>query len=57
MSTKHKILMAFFGIIWLSLCVVIFATRGVTLYNMLIVAMSGCIVFIPLWKKFNRHDY
>ena len=30
--------------------------RGVTLYNLLVVAISGGIVFVPLWKKFIRND-
>lgn len=56
MNTKHKIILAFFGVLWLALGVTVLAGRGVNLYNLLIVAMSGVIVFVPLWKKYNRHD-
>lgn len=44
------------ALVWAGLCIYMLVARGVTLYNLLVVAISGGIVFVPLWKKFIRND-
>lgn len=41
-------------VVWLSLCVWMLVASGFTLYNLLIVTISGIIVFVPLWKKYFK---
>ena len=41
---------------WVSLAVLVFVNAGITLYNILIVAISGAIVFIPIWKKYFKRQ-
>lgn len=41
---------------WVSLAVMVFVNVGITLYNILIVAISGAIVFIPIWKKYFKRQ-
>lgn len=53
MTVRHKILMAFFALIWIALVCVMFATAGLTLYNLLWAAVSGGIIFVPLYKKWT----
>lgn len=40
------------GIIWLWLAWGLIAAKGVTLYNLLIIAMAGVIIFVPVYKKY-----
>ncbi len=42
---------AFLAIIWVILSYVMLTAERLTLRTILIVAMSGIIVFVPLWKK------
>lgn len=37
--------------IWLSWGVL---SAGVTLYSLLVVAISGAMVFVPLWRKYGK---
>lgn len=41
---------------WVSLAVMVFVNADITLYNILIVAISGAIVFIPIWKKYFKRQ-
>lgn len=56
MGLGKKIGLAVLALAWLALGTVMLARSGVTLYNLLIVIISGAIVFIPLWKKYFSHD-
>lgn len=56
MSLGKKIGIAILVLAWVTLVVVMLAHSGVTLYNLLIVILSGFIVFVPLWKKYFNHD-
>ena len=47
---------AFLAIIWGILSYVMLTADRLTLRTILIVAMSGIIVFVPLWKKLFRED-
>lgn len=52
---KSKIVgIVILALVWLWLGWGILAASGVTLYNLLIVAMAGLIIFIPLLKKRNE---
>ncbi len=37
--------------IWLAWGVL---SAGITLYNLLIVAISGIIILVPMWRKWNK---
>lgn len=56
MTVGKKIGFGVLAAVWLALCVVMLAKAGVTLYNLLIVIISGIIVFVPIWKKYSDHD-
>ena len=45
MKTTRIIGFAVLVVLWVVL------SAGVTLYNLLIVAFSGIIIFVPLWRK------
>lgn len=56
-SPKGNVTLRFFGIgllgvLWLGLVVYIFTVTGINLKNILLAAMSGFIVFYPLWRKY-----
>lgn len=39
--------------LWLWLCVeLIRLGGGITLKNLLIIAMTGIVIFVPLWKRY-----
>ena len=38
--------------LWLWLAWLLLSTGGVNLKNLLILAMSAVIIFVPLWKKY-----
>lgn len=53
MTVKHKALLVFFFLLWLSLSYVMLSRTGVTLYNIIWALVAAGIIFIPLWKKWN----
>lgn len=42
----------FLAIIWIWLAYYTFAYGGVTLKNILVIVISGIIIFVPLWKRY-----
>ena len=56
MTTLRKIIVGLLAVLWAVLAIVFLTMERVTLYRILIVAMSGAIVFIPLWKKYFNND-
>ncbi|MBD5206729.1 MAG: hypothetical protein HDS79_00430 [Bacteroidales bacterium] len=32
------------------------SAKGITLFNLLILAMTGIIIFVPLYKRYIRND-
>lgn len=45
------------ALVWVWLCrALIVSGGGVTLKNLLLIAISGIIIFVPLWKKYFRQD-
>lgn len=52
MKTSAKIGFSLLVILWLWLAWGVLSA-GVTLYNLLIVAISGIIILVPMWRKWN----
>ncbi len=45
------------ALVWLWLCWSLIALGGgFTMKNVFLIVASGIIVFVPLWKKYIRHD-
>ncbi|MDE6408794.1 MAG: hypothetical protein K2K81_00910 [Muribaculaceae bacterium] len=46
------------ALVWLWLAWGFLSTKGITLINLIILAMTGIIIFLPLYKKYfmNRPD-
>lgn len=44
------------SLLWIWLSWALLYRGGLTLYNILIVAMSGMIVFIPLYRKYKSNQ-
>lgn len=42
------------GAVWAWLAWLLLSKEGLTLKDILIVVMSGIIVFVPLWKRYGR---
>lgn len=42
------------AVIWIWLAWGIFSTKGFNLYNLLVVAMAGIIIFVPVYKKYFK---
>jgi hypothetical protein len=44
-------------LLWLWLCRAVIVTGGgINLKNIFLIVASGIIIFVPLWKKYIRHD-
>lgn len=54
MSTSRIIGISVLFIVWIWLAWFMLKNAGLTLYNLIIVAMTGIIIFVPLYKKFIR---
>lgn len=46
------ILVSILLLLWIWLAWMLLSTAGINLKNLIILAMSAIIVFVPLWKKF-----
>lgn len=53
MKTTAVIGMTLLGLVWLWLAWGVLSA-GFTLYNLLMVAVSGVIIFVPLWRKYGK---
>lgn len=42
--------------VWIALAYMLLSMGGVNLKNLLLLAMSGIIVFVPLWRKYVREQ-
>ena len=42
------------GAVWSWLAWIMLSKDGLTLKDIIIVVMSGIIVFVPLWKRYGR---
>lgn len=54
MKTSALIGLSLLLVIWMWLAWVLLTSGGVNLKNLLILAMSGIIIFVPLWKRYFR---
>ena len=52
MGKSKTIGIAILAIIWIWLVWMLLAAKGVNLKNLLIVVMTGIIIFVPLYKKY-----
>ncbi len=55
MKTSAKIGFSILVILWIWLAWGVLSA-GITLYNLLIVAFSGIIILVPMWRKWNKPD-
>ncbi|MDE7180490.1 MAG: hypothetical protein K2N88_04775 [Muribaculaceae bacterium] len=53
MKTTTIIGLTFLAAVWVALVVLLLTAGGLTFKNLLLVIMSGIIVFVPLWKKYR----
>ena len=54
MKLKVKIGITLLAMVWIGLIYLMISAGGITLKNILIIVMSGIIIFVPLWKKYVR---
>lgn len=54
MKTTALIGIAVLAVIWVWLAWMLLAAGGVTLKNIIVLAMSGIIIFVPLVRKFSN---
>lgn len=52
MNPAKYIGLTILAIVWLWLSWSILSTSGINIKNLLLVAMSGIIIFVPLYKKY-----
>lgn len=55
MKTSAKIGFSILVILWIWLAWGVLSA-GISLYNLLIVAFSGIIILVPMWRKWNNPD-
>lgn len=56
METSTVIRFAFIAALWLLLCYIVVASQPrITLYTVFVIAASGIIVWVPLYKKYIKH--
>lgn len=57
MNTRGIIGISLLGCLWVYLAYLLLATGGITLKNIIILAMTAVIIFVPLMKRlFNPKD-
>ncbi len=44
------------AILWLFLCYLMIAGRGLTAWTVFVLIVSGALVFVPLYKKYFRDN-
>lgn len=54
MKVKVIIGLTLLSALWLWLVWLLLSTGGVTLKNLLLIAMTGIIIFVPIWKRYIR---
>lgn len=43
-------------IIWASLAYLLLTAGGINLKNLLLLAMTAIIIFVPMWKEYGHKD-
>lgn len=54
MTLFQKIILVLCVLLWLGLSYLMLDRGGVTLYNILVAALAGGLIIIPLYKKFKN---
>ncbi len=55
MTGAQKFRFACLAALWVLLCFLVIAGRGLSFYTIFIVAASGIVVFVPLYKKYIKN--
>ncbi len=55
MDTSAKIRFGFIAALWLLLVWLVVMSQPFTLYTLFIIAVSGIVVWVPLYKKYIRN--
>lgn len=56
MKTSAVIGLCFLAAVWLLLSWLLLSAGGVNLRNLLVIAMSAIIIFVPIYKKFAKDN-
>ncbi len=54
MTLLHKCILTFFVLLWLGLAYIMIDRAGFTLYNILVAALAGALIIVPLFKKWRK---
>ncbi|MDE6543793.1 MAG: hypothetical protein K2J97_01045 [Muribaculaceae bacterium] len=55
MTTPQIIRFCFIAALWIAICtLLIMSSERITLYTLFVIAASGIVVFVPLYKKYRR---
>jgi hypothetical protein len=52
-ATKFRLLCL--TVLWICLCYLLIQGRGINLWSIFVIIASGIVVFVPLYKKYNRN--
>lgn len=55
MTAGQKFRFACLATLWVMLCYLVIARRGVSFYTIFVVVASGIVVFVPLYKKYIKN--
>lgn len=45
------------GLLWLAICVtLVLRSQAISLYTLFVIAASGIIIFVPMYKKYVKND-
>lgn len=56
MKGKNAVIFISVALAWAVLVVLLLTTGGVTLYNLFVVAASGIIVLVPMYRKYVKRN-
>jgi len=56
MDTPTKIRFGFIAALWLVLVWLVVVSQPLTLWTVFMIAVSGIVVWVPLYKKYIRND-
>jgi hypothetical protein len=54
MTIWRKIILVIFLLLWLGLSWIMLDRAGITLYNILVALLAGGLIFVPIFKKWNK---
>lgn len=56
MDTSVKIRFCFIAALWVALVWLVVSSQPLTLWTLFMIAVSGIVVWVPLYKKYIRKD-